>query len=102
MPKLKAVDPIAAAAAAARLPKFIRYKDLEAMGLMQNRAQLGRLIDGPEAFPPGRLIGANSRVWTLAEVEAWIATRPTARLSRGPVARAARIDAAAADDKVPA
>jgi hypothetical protein len=31
-----------------------------------------------DGFPPGRMIGPNSRAWTEAEVDAWIKSRPTA------------------------
>jgi predicted DNA-binding transcriptional regulator AlpA len=37
-----------------------------------------RLID-EEGFPPGAMLGRNTRAWALDEVEAWLAARPTAR-----------------------
>lgn len=60
------------------LPVFYRFSDLVAAGLVNNRTTLLRLID-KQGFPPGVMIGDNTRVWRVSDIEAWIASRPTAR-----------------------
>jgi hypothetical protein len=62
---------------AARLPVFVRYPDLRAAGIVTSWMQLRRFIDG-EGFPPGVLLGKNTRAWPLHEVEVWLAGRPSA------------------------
>ncbi len=56
---------------------MLRFADLEKNGIVTNRQTLSNWIE-QEGFPPGRLIGPNTRVWTLEEVSEWIASRPTA------------------------
>jgi predicted DNA-binding transcriptional regulator AlpA len=56
--------------------RFVRFRDLKARGLLSNHVTLGRWIKY-EGFPPGMMLGPNTRVWTEAEIEAWIASRPT-------------------------
>ena len=34
-------------------------------------------LDGPEAFPPGVMIGPNTRAWRLDQVQEWLRARPT-------------------------
>jgi hypothetical protein len=63
---------------AAALPTFVRYEDLVAAGIVGNRVTLARLID-KDGFPPGFMLGRNTRAWVLDDVERWIASRPTAR-----------------------
>jgi predicted DNA-binding transcriptional regulator AlpA len=58
--------------------KWIRYNDLVAKGVFNSRMTLKRAIDDQD-FPPGVLITPNARVWDEAEVDAWIAARPSAR-----------------------
>jgi predicted DNA-binding transcriptional regulator AlpA len=60
------------------LPVFVRYPDLVAAGVVANWTTLIRLID-EEGFPPGILIGSNTRAWRADLVEAWLTSRPTAR-----------------------
>jgi hypothetical protein len=55
---------------------LLRFADLKARGIVSNWVSL-RLWIEREGFPPGRLIGPNSRAWTEAEVDEWIASRPT-------------------------
>jgi hypothetical protein len=59
-------------------PVFCRYDDLVAAGIVQNWTTLLRLIDD-EQFPPGVMIGPNTRAWALSELQAWLACRPSAR-----------------------
>jgi predicted DNA-binding transcriptional regulator AlpA len=56
--------------------KRLRYADLEALGVVKNRATLGNWIRN-RGFPPGQLTGPNSRTWGEAEVQSWLASRPT-------------------------
>ena len=53
------------------------YPDLKKRGIVNNWATLQNRIR-KFGFPPGRLIGPNSRGWDQDEVEAWIAEQPTA------------------------
>ena len=56
---------------------YLRFRDLRARGIVNNWNTLQEWIN-KRGFPPGRLIGPNARAWAEGEVEAWIATRPTA------------------------
>jgi predicted DNA-binding transcriptional regulator AlpA len=56
----------------------VRFADLKQAGLVRNWPTLLRLIDN-NGFPPGFLLGRNTRVWVLDDVQAWIAARPIAR-----------------------
>jgi hypothetical protein len=71
------------------LPVFVRYTDLEAAGIVNNWTTLLRLID-VEGFPPGVMIGPNTRAWRADEVEQWLAERPSARKIMPPGARGER------------
>jgi hypothetical protein len=59
-------------------PVLYRFDDLVAAGFVENRTTLLRLID-EQGFPPGMMIGGNTRAWRVADVEDWLAARPTAR-----------------------
>jgi predicted DNA-binding transcriptional regulator AlpA len=56
--------------------KLLRFRDLKSVEIT-NWPTLQRRIKN-DNFPPGRYLGANSRVWTAEEVEAWWASRPAA------------------------
>ena len=43
--------------------------------LVNNYVTLARWIER-EGFPPGLMLGPNTRVWRDSEVEAWLASRP--------------------------
>jgi len=58
------------------IAKQLRYAELKALGIAANRPSLQNLISN-EGFPPGRRLGANTRVWDSGEVEAWLAARPS-------------------------
>jgi predicted DNA-binding transcriptional regulator AlpA len=60
------------------LPTYLRFADLKAAKLIFSWATLMRLIDR-EGFPIGRMLGRNTRVWTIDEIESWLAARPTER-----------------------
>jgi hypothetical protein len=64
----------------------LRYQDLEARRIVQNRVTLGNWIRN-EGFPPGQLTGPNSRTWGEDEVDAWLASRPVAPKALPPTAR---------------
>jgi len=60
--------------------KRLRYYDLEASGIVNNRVTLNNWIK-KQGFPTGQLTGPNSRTWGEAEVEAWLKCRPSAMKS---------------------
>lgn len=60
------------------LPRFVRYRDLVAAGIVANWPTLLRLI-AEDGFPPGVMLGRNTRAFPLDEIEAWLRSRPTAR-----------------------
>ena len=51
------------------LKKLVRFKDLKERGIVSNRVTLQRRIKD-QGFPPGFLLGPNSRAWTEDEIEA--------------------------------
>ena len=59
------------------MQKRLRYRDLVALGIVNNRVTLGNWIRD-RGFPLGQATGPNTRTWSEREVEAWIANRPTA------------------------
>jgi predicted DNA-binding transcriptional regulator AlpA len=57
--------------------RYLRYSDLVERGLVNSRASLrNRVLKF--GFPPGRLIGPNTRAWTETEIDAHMASRPVA------------------------
>jgi hypothetical protein len=60
---------------------LLRFADLKAGGVVRNWPTLRRWIER-EGFPPGRRIAPNTRAWTPAEIEGWIASRPSATGSK--------------------
>ena len=50
--------------------QYLRFKDLKARRIVDNRTTLARWIKN-HGFPPGALIGPNTRAWTDEEIEAW-------------------------------
>ena len=57
------------------VPKFLRLKDLQERGIAMTH-QAVRHMQIHEGFPLGRLLGPGTRVWTVAEINGWLATRP--------------------------
>ena len=55
--------------------RYLRYIDLQAAGVVNNRATLSRWIKN-HGFPKGLLLGPNTRAWKEDEVEAWLQSRP--------------------------
>jgi hypothetical protein len=66
------------------MTKLLRFRDLQERGIIPNWPTLRARINR-DGFPRGRMLGANTRAWTEAEVETWIKSRPTA----GPAPRGA-------------
>jgi predicted DNA-binding transcriptional regulator AlpA len=60
---------------------FLRFKDLKARGIVGNWPTLLRWIKD-EGFPPGRYLAPNTRAWSEAEIEAWLAARPSPKPKR--------------------
>jgi predicted DNA-binding transcriptional regulator AlpA len=58
--------------------KLLRFRDLKRIGLIENWPTLRRRIES-HGFPPGRLLGPNTRVWTEREIEVWFVSRPEHR-----------------------
>jgi predicted DNA-binding transcriptional regulator AlpA len=57
--------------------RYLRFCDLVDRGLITNRTTLANWIRD-RGFPPGVLIGPNTRLWDADEIDAWIAARAVA------------------------
>jgi predicted DNA-binding transcriptional regulator AlpA len=57
------------------VPKFLRLKDLQERGVAMTH-QAVRHMQKHEGFPPGRLLGPGTRVWTVTEINEWLDSRP--------------------------
>jgi Prophage CP4-57 regulatory protein (AlpA) len=66
------------------MTKLLRFRDLQERRIIPNWPTL-RVRINRDGFPPGRMVGPNSRAWTESEVDEWIASRPTV----GPAPRGA-------------
>ena len=58
------------------LQKRLRYRDLLALGIVNNRPTLQNWIRD-RGFPRGQLTGPNSRTWGADEIQQWLDRRPT-------------------------
>ena len=56
-------------------PNVLRFSDLKDAGIVNNRATLDRWTKD-HGFPPGVLLGPNSRDWTEANILDWLGSRP--------------------------
>lgn len=54
--------------------KYLRYADLVERQIVNNRTTLQRWIRD-YGFPPGVLLGPNTRAWPVDQVDAWLAAR---------------------------
>jgi len=54
---------------------LLRFADLKANGICNSWPQLKRLQQ-LHGFPLGRMLSPNIRAWTLAEIDAWLTSRP--------------------------
>jgi predicted DNA-binding transcriptional regulator AlpA len=57
------------------ISRRLRFRDLVSLGIVRNRVTLQTWIR-ERGFPPGKLMGPNSRSWSERDVEAWLASRP--------------------------
>ncbi len=57
--------------------KLLRFHDLVSLKIVTNRMTLKRWIDG-QGFPPGFMLGPNTRAWPEDAVEAWLNARKEA------------------------
>jgi hypothetical protein len=57
---------------------FLQFADLKSANLIVSYCGLTTLIKH-HGFPPGRYLGRSTRVWTVEEVQRWLAGRPTTR-----------------------
>jgi predicted DNA-binding transcriptional regulator AlpA len=55
---------------------LLRFRDLQARKIVCNHVTLKRWIER-EGFPPGMMLGPNTRVWRESDIEQWLASRPT-------------------------
>jgi hypothetical protein len=60
--------------------RFYRYSDLKDLGFAESWNTI-KSWQARFGFPLGTLVG-HTRVWTGAELNAWFASRPSARLSQ--------------------
>jgi predicted DNA-binding transcriptional regulator AlpA len=60
---------------------FLRFKDLKSRGVVMNWTTLARLVR-EQGFPAGTRLGAQTRAWSEAEVEAWLESRRIAAPAR--------------------
>jgi hypothetical protein len=60
------------------LPLLVQFGDLKTANIVASYCGLELLIRR-HGFPPGRWLGASTRVWLVDEVVQWLATRPTER-----------------------
>ncbi len=58
--------------------KYLRYPDLVERQIVNNRTTLARWIKD-HGFPPGVLLGPNSRAWPDDQVESWLEARGAER-----------------------
>ena len=56
--------------------QLLRFRDLKDRSIVSNHVTLGRWI-AREGFPPGFMLGPNTRVWREDEIDAWLDSRPT-------------------------
>ncbi|MEE8173056.1 MAG: AlpA family phage regulatory protein [Alphaproteobacteria bacterium] len=54
--------------------RYLRYADLVERQIVRNRTTLSRWIKH-YGFPPGVLLGPNTRAWPEEEAEAWLQAR---------------------------
>lgn len=82
------------------VPKFLRLTDLQERGVAMTH-QAVRHMQTHEGFPLGRLLGPGTRVWTVAEINEWLATRPVEVSQQAKVRAARSIEARRANKSLP-
>jgi hypothetical protein len=58
--------------------RLLRFADLKNRNIVANWPTLSRWIEH-QGFPPGLLLGPNTRAWRESEVEEWLSTRAVKR-----------------------
>ena len=58
------------------IDRRLRYRDLVAKGVVNNRPTLKNWIRD-RGFPPGQMTGPNTRTWGEGEVQEYLDNRPT-------------------------
>ena len=58
--------------------KYLRYADLVERQIVNNRTTLARWIRD-NGFPPGVLLGPNTRAWPVDQVDTWLEARAAER-----------------------
>jgi predicted DNA-binding transcriptional regulator AlpA len=56
--------------------RLLSFKDLQARGIVRSWPMLKRRVER-DGFPPGIMVGPNTRAWIETEVDTWIKSRPT-------------------------
>ena len=67
---------------------LLRFRDLKDRRIVGNHVTLKRWIER-EGFPPGRMLGPNTRVWRESEIDAWLDLRPAQRVASFDLSRPA-------------
>ena len=62
--------------------RILRFPDLQDAGIVDNRATLSRWIKD-QGFPPGVMLGPNTRGWIEADIVNWVHSRPAGEDLRG-------------------
>jgi hypothetical protein len=64
----------------AALDTWLSFRDLQRAGIVKNWPTLLAWQRNPQiGFPPGKLLGANSRRWPKSEIDGWLESRPAER-----------------------
>jgi hypothetical protein len=63
-------------------PSLLRFSDLKKRRIVENWPTLRRWVE-KEGFPPGLMLGPNTRGWREEEINEWLASRPDANSARG-------------------
>ena len=82
--------------------RLLRFADLKAAGIINSWVMLKRRVKH-DNFPPGVMIGKNTRAWDEAEIKAWLKSRPVAGpaprgIAKAPRGRPRKVKAAASAD----
>jgi predicted DNA-binding transcriptional regulator AlpA len=64
--------------------RYIRYADIKARGIANNRVTLENLI-AQHGFPEGIFLSPMVRAWDEPEVDEWLASRPAAKDAKPPL-----------------
>lgn len=57
---------------------LLRFRDLKDRKIVSNHMTLKRWIER-EGFPPGCMLGPNTRAWTEDEIGNWLSNRPVGK-----------------------